>query len=212
MQLLKNRRCVAWLVIVLVLLIDQATKIWVKTHFMLGEEYRIFSWFRIYFVENEGMAFGMKMGGKMLLSLFRLVAAVGIGWYLHRSIVRKENYGQIVCFALIFVGALGNIIDGCFYGKLFSDSYGRVAEMFPAAGGYADFLYGRVVDMLYFPLLQGTFPDWFPMWGGEHFIFFRPVFNVADVAITGSVLAMIVFFRKIFPAPAKQEETPKQPE
>ncbi|RMG77847.1 MAG: lipoprotein signal peptidase [Bacteroidetes bacterium] len=186
-------------IVALVLLIDQATKIWVKTHMRLGEEIPVFDhWFLIHFTENNGMAFGMEFGGnygKVFLSIFRVVAVFGLGYYLYYLNRKKAPTGLIVSFSLILAGALGNIIDSLFYGIIFSDSFHGIAQLFPENGGYAPFLHGKVVDMLYFPILKGTFPEWLPIWGGQEFLFFRPVFNIADSAITIGV-AMILLFQK----------------
>lgn len=169
----------------------------------MGEEINVWgNWFIIHFTENEGMAFGMRFGGefgKLILSLFRIVAIIAIGWYLVKITARKENTGLIISMSLIFAGALGNIIDSAFYGVIFSESkFHEVAELFPKEGGYSSFLHGKVVDMLYFPILKGNFPHWFPGWGGQDFIFFRPVFNIADSAITTGVLILIFFQKKFF--------------
>lgn len=191
------------LIIVLVLLIDQAIKIWIKTTMQLGDEIHVFgsNWFIIHFTENEGMAFGMKFGGgygKLILSLFRIFAVAGIGWYLHKLIKENTDKLYIVCMSLIFAGAIGNIIDSAFYGLIFNESYYNVAQLFPADGGYGTFLHGKVVDMFYFPILQGHYPSWFPFWGGDEFIFFRPVFNIADSSISVGVVMLFVFQKRFF--------------
>jgi signal peptidase II len=191
------------LIIVLILIADQVLKIWIKTHLTLGEEINVFgNWFIIHFTENEGMAFGMRFGGefgKLILSIFRIIAIIAIGWYLIRITKRKENKGLIISMSLIFAGALGNIIDSAFYGLIFSESkFHDLASLFPADGGYASFLHGKVVDMLYFPVIKGYYPQWFPIWGGQDFIFFRPVFNIADSSITTGVLILIFFQKKFF--------------
>lgn len=193
----------AVLIIVAVLLIDQVLKFWIKTNMFLGEEFSVIGhWFLIHFVENNGMAFGFEFAGeygKIFLSLFRIVAVVGIAWYMVKLVKRPDiPMGFIACVALIFAGAVGNIIDSAFYGLIFSDSYGRVAELFPDGGGYASFLHGKVVDMFYFPLLSGRYPSWVPIFGGEDFLFFRPVFNVADSAITVGIFSVIIFYWRLF--------------
>ena len=169
----------------------------------LGEEINVLgNWFIIHFTENEGMAFGMRFGGdsgKLILSIFRIIAIIAIGWYLLKITKRKENPGLIFSMSLIFAGALGNIIDSAFYGMIFSESkFHDVAVLFPPEGGYSSFLHGKVVDMLYFPVLKGFYPQWFPFWGGQDFIFFRPVFNIADSSITTGVLILIFFQKKFF--------------
>lgn len=190
----------ALFLIVLVLVVDQVLKIWIKTHMIIGQEFRILGdWFIIHFTENNGMAFGMELGGetgKLILSLFRLAAVAGIGWWIRSLIRQSAPHGFVLALSLILAGALGNILDSTFYGEVFSDSYFKVASVFPEGGGYAPFLHGKVVDMFYFPLLTGHFPDWLPIWGGEQFVFFRPVFNIADSAITIGVLIILLFHRK----------------
>ncbi len=176
----------------------------------LGEDFFVFgNWFIIHFTENEGMAFGMKFGGefgKLLLSLFRILAIAAIGWYLYNLIKKKAKFGLIASISLIFAGAIGNIIDSAFYGLIFGEStYQSVAILFPESGGYGTFLHGKVVDMLYFPLIHGNYPDWIPFWGGGNFIFFRPVFNIADSSITIGVFLLIIFQKKFFKKAAKKE-------
>jgi signal peptidase II len=191
----------AILVIVLVLFIDQLVKIWIKTHMTLGESIPVFgNWFIIRFIENPGMAFGIDIPGKFgkpALSIFRIIAVFVIGWYLISLTRKKAPTGFIICIAMIFAGAIGNILDSMFYGILFSEStYFETAIMLPQAGGYASFLHGQVVDMLYFPLIEGNYPSWFPIWGGQQFVFFRPIFNIADSAISVGVMAIFIFQRK----------------
>ena len=190
----------AIILIVIILLLDQTLKIYIKSTMFLGQEFNIIdNWFIIHFTENNGMAYGMELGGnigKIALSLFRIIAVGFIGYYLYKlSKTTEKNTGYMLSIGGIFAGALGNILDSLFYGVMFSDSYYRVAEVFPKDGGYAPFLYGKVVDMFYFPIINGHFPTWFPLWGGEQFIFFRPVFNIADASITVSVIIIILFFR-----------------
>ena len=169
----------------------------------LGEEIPVIgNWFILHFTENEGMAFGMRFGGsfgKLILSIFRIIAVAGIGWYLVHLINQGAKTGLVICISLIFAGALGNIIDSAFYGMIFSESkFHEIAVLFPNDGGYGSFLHGKVVDMLYFPILKGTYPSWVPVWGGSPFIFFRPVFNIADSSITVGVFSLILFQRKFF--------------
>ncbi len=205
-----KRKHIPWLVVIIVLLADQVSKILVKTNMTLGESIPVFGdWFILHFTENYGMAFGMEFSGeygKLFLSLFRIVAVFFIAWYLHRLVVRSAHKGFILSVSLIFAGAVGNIIDSAFYGLIFSDSYGQVAGFLPEEGGYGSFLHGKVVDMLYFPLITGTFPSWIPFWGDQPFIFFRPVFNLADAAITTGVFMVIVFQKKFFRSQGKKYE------
>lgn len=189
-------------IIFLVLLIDQITKIYIKTHFVLGEEITVFPWFKILFVENEGMAWGAKIPGqygKLFLTLFRLVAIVGIGYWLVNSVKKQMPKILIIAISLIFAGALGNIIDSVFYGVIFSDSYRQVATLFPAGGGYGTLFHGKVVDMLSFPIWKGYLPEWIPFVGGTYFTFFDPVFNIADTAISTGVGLLLLFNKKAFP-------------
>jgi signal peptidase II len=189
------------LIVLAILIIDQLLKIWTKTNMILGQEINVFgNWFILHFTENDGMAFGIDFpgnSGKIILSLFRLAAIAGIAIFLRHLIRNKANTGFILSVALILAGAIGNIIDSAFYGLIFDHSWGHVAKMFPKEGGYAPFLYGKVVDMLYFPIIRGYWPHWFPAWGGREFIFFRPVFNIADSSITIGVF-IILFFQKRF--------------
>lgn len=200
----------ASIIIILILLIDQISKFYIKTNFALGQEIEVFDWFRILFVENEGMAWGTKIPGeygKLALTLFRLAAIVGIGYWLWDSVRKKGSRLLIVSIALIFAGAFGNIIDSVFYGIIFNDSYGQVASFLPAEGGYGTLFHGKVVDMLYFPLWKGYLPEWIPFWGGEYFTFFEPVFNIADSAISIGVAILLVFNKKAFP---KEEKSKKE--
>src|SRR5436190_1253394 len=191
------------LIILLVVVADQALKFYIKTNYYLNEHHNILgSWFLLHFVENEGMAYGWKFGGeagKMVLTLFRLGAVIFGVWYLRSIIEKKYHRGFILCAALIFAGALGNLIDSMFYGIIFNEStQSHVASLFPPKG-YAGFLHGKVVDMLYFPVIKDkTFPSWIPVWGGEQFTFFSPVFNIADAAISAGVIAILLFQRRFF--------------
>ncbi|MEG0949809.1 MAG: lipoprotein signal peptidase [Bacteroidales bacterium] len=185
----------ALLVIFLVLIIDQASKIWVKTHMVMHESIEITPWFFIYFTENNGMAYGIEIFNKLFLTLFRIGAVIAFSFYLHHCIKRRFTTGFILCIALIIAGATGNIIDSIFYGQIFNNSYGQLATLFPEGGGYAPFFYGKVVDMLYFPLFQFTWPNWIPFVGGEEYLFFRPIFNIADSAITVGVALLFIFYR-----------------
>lgn len=192
----------AGIIIILILLIDQISKIYIKTHFALGDEIQVFEWFRILFVENEGMAWGTKIPGeygKLALTLFRLAAITGIGYWLWDSVRKNSPKILIIAIAMIFAGAFGNIIDSVFYGIIFNDSYGQIASFMPADGGYGTLFHGKVVDMLYFPLWKGYLPDWIPFWGGQYFTFFEPVFNIADSAISIGVALLLVFNKKAFP-------------
>lgn len=185
------------LIIFFVLLADQVLKTWIKTNMYLGQEFKIIGdWFIIHFTENNGMAFGLEFGGefgKLSLSLFRIAAVAGIGYALHYLIQRKYHRGLILNVALIFSGAVGNIIDSVFYGKIY---------------GYEGWFHGRVVDMFYFPILQGNFPSWVPIWGGEDFIFFRPVFNIADAAISVGVVIILIYQKTYFKEEVKEEIGP----
>jgi signal peptidase II len=207
-------------IIAVIILIDQALKIWIKTSYPTGEVDRVMgmNWFRLHFIENPGMAWGWKFGnetGKMILTLFRLAAVIFGTWYLGRIVKQEYKRGFIICAALIYAGALGNLIDSMFYGMIFDKGlkydpaisdylqYSGVAEF--SSGGYSSFLHGSVVDMLYFPLFRGHFPSWFPVVGGEEFEFFSAIFNVADASISVGVITLLLFqkrfFKKISPNP-----------
>jgi signal peptidase II len=188
----------SFLIVFFVLLIDQTLKFWIKTTMTLGQEIHVAgNWFIIHFTENNGMAFGMQFAGdygKLFLSIFRIIAVFIIIYILYRVSRHKTNNGFIIALSLILAGAIGNILDSAYYGLIFSEStFLDVARFLPPGGGYSSFLHGKVVDMLYFPVLQGTYPSWFPFWKGEEFIFFRPVFNIADSAITIGVILLMFF-------------------
>lgn len=180
----------------------------------LGEEFNVLGdWFIIHFTENNGMAFGLEFAGqygKLFLSLFRIVAVGGLFWYIYDLQKKFAHPGYIISIALITAGALGNIIDSVFYGIWFNDSLNNIATFMPAEGGYAPLFYGRVVDMLYFPIIEGYFPEWFPIWGGEHFLFFRPVFNIADSSITVGVALIILFNKRFFTTEVKSLNEEKE--
>ncbi|OEK09371.1 lipoprotein signal peptidase [Flavivirga aquatica] len=195
--------------IILVLLLDQISKIYIKTNFALHESVDVFSWFKIYFIENDGMAWGTKISdfvsfisdrtAKITLTLFRVVAIFGIGYWLYDATQKQSSRVLILAIALILAGALGNIIDSVFYGVLFDDSTNQVVAAFlPEKGGYDSLLHGKVVDMLYFPLFEIDLPTWFPFYGGKRFNFFEPVFNIADIAISTGFIMLIVFNKKAF--------------
>jgi signal peptidase II len=197
----------AILAILLVLLVDQVVKIWIKTHLELHNSIQVASWFHIYFTENNGMAFGWEFFDKIFLTLFRLAASVWIAWYLWTLVKKNYRTGYIICVSLIFAGAVGNIIDCLFYGLIFDHSYGQIAGFLPESGGYAPFLHGKVVDMLYFPLIETTWPSWMPFVGGESFIFFRPIFNIADSAISVGIFILLLFYRKDFANSLEKKKT-----
>ena len=194
-----------------IILIDQILKIWIKTHMYLGQEFNVFgNWFIIHFTENNGMAFGMEFEGsygKLFLTLFRVVAISALTWYVYDLSKKNANKGYILCMGLILAGAVGNLIDSLFYGICFGESYAEIASFFPEGGGYAPFLHGKVVDMLYFPIMEGHFPQWFPIWGGEEFMFFRPVFNIADSAISVGVALILIFQKRYFEEVKLPEQT-----
>lgn len=198
----------ATILIIIILLIDQISKFYIKTHFALNDKTVVFNWFQIVFVENEGMAWGTKMSdfissisdrtAKLILTIFRIVAVCFISYWLVSSIKKKSATILIVAISLIFAGALGNIIDSVFYGVLFNDSHSQVATFLPKEGGYDTIFHGKVVDMLHFPMWSGFLPEWMPFVGGDYFTFFEPVFNVADMAISTGIGMLIVFNKKAF--------------
>lgn len=187
----------AALIVAICLIIDQVIKLSVKLNMRLYESIHVTDWFYIYFTENPGMAFGMELGSKLFLTLFRVVAVSFLVYYLCR-IVRNPKFplGYVVCISLVLAGAAGNIIDCLFYGEIFSDSHGSVATFVPWGEGYSEFLYGKVVDMFHFPLFSFDWPEWIPFVGGEHFVFFSPIFNFADACISCSVIAIALFYYK----------------
>jgi signal peptidase II len=186
----------AILVILVILLADQALKIWIKTHLSLGEDIRITGWFYLRFVENTGMAMGIEVIGKLFLSVFRIIASAAIIYYLFRIIQRNLSTGYILCISMILAGAIGNVFDSIFYGVIFSDSTPiHVATLFPPEGGYSTWLHGKVVDMFYFPLFEFNWPAWMPWIGGQEFVFFRYIFNLADAALSVGVVLLLLFYR-----------------
>lgn len=198
----------AALIIALIIVIDQAVKIWVKTHFYYGEEVEVTSWFKLLFIENNGMAFGMELGSKMILTWLRIIFSILFIYYLYK--IRKRHdlpKGFVACIALITAGAIGNVIDCIAYGQLFNDPMPpQVAQFLPSEGGYASLFNGKVVDMLYFPLAEWDWPQWMPGVGGKHFLFFEPIFNVADACLTTSILVLIFFYNKYLVSDKKQEK------
>ncbi|MEO8761916.1 MAG: lipoprotein signal peptidase [Bacteroidia bacterium] len=199
---MSKRLKIVLLIVIGILLADQLIKIYIKTHFAMGDEYFISSWFRIHFTENPGMAFGMEFGGfwgKLALSVFRICAAIFGIYYLRQIIIKKYHIGYVAAIAFVFAGAVGNILDSMFYGVFFSDSNNfEIARFLPVEGGYAGFLHGRVVDMFYFPIVEGNFPTWLPIWGGEDYMFFRPIFNLADASISTGVILILLFQKRFF--------------
>jgi len=191
----------AILIIVIILIADQAFKIWIKTNLLLGEDIRITSWFHILFVENPGMAMGIEVIGKLFLSIFRILASIAIIYYLYRLVKKDVSLGYIICVSMIFAGAVGNILDSVFYGVIFSESTPiQVATLFPPDGGYSTWLHGKVVDMFYFPLFSFDWYPWLPWIGGKEFIFFQYIFNLADASISVGIFVLLLFYRKTFSA------------
>ena len=198
MQRQKSQALMVALLVPLILVADQAIKIAVKTSMYLHESRRVTDWFYILFTENRGMAFGMELFDKLFLTSFRIVAVVALTWYIVRRIRRGVPWGFLICLTLILAGAAGNIFDCLFYGMVFDDPVPpRVAQFVPWGTGYAPMMMGRVVDMFYFPLVEWDWPSWLPFWGGEHFIFFSPIFNFADACISCGCIAMILFYYKL---------------
>ena len=198
-----KRATLVTLIILSVLFVDQALKIYIKTHFYYGESVNILGleWAQLRFIENDGMAFGWSFGGetgKYILSVFRILMSIFLIYFVGQLIKAKESKGFIAAFALIIAGAIGNILDSLYFGLIFSSSYHDIATFMPEGGGYAPILQGKVVDMFYFPMFKGHFPQWMPWKGGEYFEFFRPIFNVADASITVGVFIIILFYRKYF--------------
>lgn len=196
-QQIARRGVLAALIVVGILLVDQLIKIWVKTNMTLHEQIEILSWFKIVFIENNGMAYGMEIGSKLMLSLFRVVAISVLGYYIIGQVKRQARWGYLVCLSMIFAGAVGNLIDSMFYGLVFNASSEFYTSYFvPFGTGYASFLMGKVVDMFYFPLIVTTWPDWVPVVGGNPYVFFSPVFNFADASISVGVVLLLLFYRK----------------
>ena len=187
----------AVIIVIAILLVDQIIKVWVKTHMHLHECIAITDWFKICFIENKGMAFGMEIGSKLVLSVFRIFAVCVIGYYIYLQVKQKVRTGYIICLSMVLAGALGNIIDCMFYGLIFNASSPFYVSYFvPFGDGYAPFLMGKVVDMFYFPLIVTTWPDWIPFVGGDDFVFFSPIFNFADASISVAVVLLLIFYRR----------------
>ena len=185
----------------ILIIVDQFLKLWIKTNMFLGQEHKIFDWFIIHFTENNGMAFGLQLGGdigKLALTIFRIIVVVWGLIYVYRLSKKNMPSGALVSLGLVLGGAIGNIIDSVFYGYIFNDSYNKISEFFPTSGGYSSFLKGKVVDMFYFPIINTHLPEWLPIFANKHFIFFRPVFNIADAGISVGMFMLIIFYRKLF--------------
>ena len=209
---MRGRATLATLIILLVVLLDQALKIWIKTHFYLGEDLKIFPWFHLYFIENNGMAFGMEFGSKLALTLFRIVAVALLIWYIAKiHSLKTVPRGYVVCLAFVTAGAAGNIFDCVFYGMIFNNPFPpQIASLFPEAGGYAPVFFGRVVDMLYFPLFSFVWPSWIPGVGGQEFLFFQPIFNLADAAISCGIITLVIFYHLYIISPKALAQLPER--
>lgn len=205
-----NKGYLSAFIVIAVLVIDQIIKIWVKTNMYWHESIKITDWFYIYFTENNGMAFGMEIFNKFFLTGFRIMAAIAIAYLLVQYVKKNYKTGFLVCVSLILAGAIGNIIDCVFYGEIFSESTNSLLATFvPIGEGYSEWFYGKVVDMFYFPIIDAYWPTWMPLVGGEHFIFFSPIFNFADAAISCGIIALILFYGKylsnIMEGPSKEK-------
>lgn len=208
----KSRGILAVTLILVLLVIDQVIKIWVKTNMPLYDTIEITSWFKIHYIENNGMAFGMTFVNKLVLSLFRIAAIVLLCYYISLLVRRGCRLGYLICVAIVTAGAAGNIFDSMFYGLIFSGSSPYYVSYFvPFGDGYAPFLMGKVVDMFYFPLIESTFPDWVPFWGGENFVFFSPVFNFADACVSVGVVVILLFYQKELTELFKDDKPKEQP-
>lgn len=196
-QQIVKRGWMAILIVMAILLIDQVIKIWVKTNMTLHEQIEIFSWFKIVFIENNGMAYGMEIGSKLVLSIFRMVAISILGYYIYGQVKKKARWGYLVCLSMVMAGAIGNLLDSMFYGLVFNASSEYYTSYWvPFGNGYAPFLMGKVVDMFYFPLIVTTWPEWVPVVGGNPYVFFSPIFNFADASISVGVVSLLFFYRK----------------